>query len=102
MAANIAAAAFGFLFWMVAARLYRPQEVGLAAGALSAIGLLSMLSLLGLDYAMVRFLSHAADPEGIINSSLTVGICMAVVLSLVFVAGLGLWSPGLLSLPCTA
>jgi O-antigen/teichoic acid export membrane protein len=33
MAANIANAAFGFLFWTAATRLYEPREVGLAAAA---------------------------------------------------------------------
>ncbi len=98
IAANAAMAGFGFLFWTAAARLYHPEEVGLAAATLSAIGLLAMLSMLGLDYAMVRFLPHAADPQGIINSSLTIGAVAALGLSLVFVAGLGVWSPALLPL----
>lgn len=98
MAANVVTAAFGFLYWTAAARLYPPGEVGLAAAAISAVGLVSMLSTLGMDYAMVRFLPHAADPAGIINSSLTVGAVAALVLSAVFLAGLGLWSPALLPL----
>ena len=96
MAANVLNAGFGFLFWMVAARMYPAQAVGLTAAVISAVGLLAMLSLLGLDYAMIRFLPGAADPEGIINSSLTIGIAMAVAASLVFLFGLGLWSPALL------
>ena len=93
IATNIVNAAFGFLFWAGAARLYTPQEVGLAAAAVSAIGLLTMVSTLGLDYAMIRFLSHAANPQGIINSSLTIGTSAALVLSFVFLEGVGIWSP---------
>ncbi len=98
MAANGVSAAFGFLFWTAAARLYHPQEVGLAAAAVSAVGLLSMVSLLGLDYAVVRFLPHAADPQGVINSVVTIGAAVALGLSLTFVAGLAVWSPALLPL----
>ncbi len=74
MAANVVMAAFGFLFWTAAARLHPPGEVGLAAAVLSVVGLVSMLSGLGLDYAMVRFLPDAADPQGIVNSALTIGV----------------------------
>lgn len=98
MAANVVTAAFGFLYWTAAARLYLPAEVGLAAATISAIGLVAMLSVLGLDYAMVRFLPHAPDPQGIINSSLTIGGGAALVLSTAFLAGLGVWSPALVPL----
>ncbi len=98
IAANGVSAAFGFLFWTAASRLYPAQEVGLAAAAVSAIALLSMLAVLGLDYAMVRFLPQAADTQRIINSSLTIGGVAALTLSFIFIAGLGLWSPVLLPL----
>ena len=96
IATNIVGAVSGFLFWTAAARLYPPQEVGLAAAAVSVIGLLAMVSTLGLDYAMIRFLPHAVDPQGIINSSLTIGTSAALILSLVFLGGAGIWSPALL------
>ncbi len=98
MAANVGNAAFGFVFWTAAARLYEPREVGLAAAAVSAVGLLAMLATLGLDQALVRFVPEAADPRGLVNSSLTLGAVVALVLSLGFVAGLDLWSPALLPL----
>lgn len=96
IAANIVNAAFGFLFWASAARLYRPPEVGLAAAVVSALGLLALVSTLGLDYAMIRFLPHATDRQGIINSSLTIGTGAALGLSLVFLGGVGVWSPAFL------
>ncbi len=98
MAANGVSAAFGFLFWTAASRLYPAQEVGLAAAAVSAIALLSMLAVLGLDYAMVRFLPQAVDTQRIINASLTIGGVAALTLSSIFIAGLGVWSPVLLPL----
>jgi len=90
---NIVNAVFGFLFWAGAAHLYAPREVGLVAAAVSAIGLLAMVSTLGLDYAMIRFLPHADNPQRIINSSLTIGTGAALALSVVFVEGAGIWSP---------
>lgn len=98
MAANVTNAAFGFLFWTLAARLYPAQEVGLAAATVSAVGLLAILAVLGLDYAVVRFLPRATDAQGLINSSLTIGTAVPLALSLVFIVGLSLWSPALLPL----
>lgn len=95
MAANVANAGFGFLFWTVAARLYPTPEVGIAAAAVSAIGLLAILAVLGLDYALIRFLPHGADAEGIVNSSLTVAAVVGGLCSLIFLGGLGVWSPAL-------
>ena len=51
----------GFFFWIVAARLYPPEVVGLASSAIAAIGLLSLLSTLGLDYGLFRFLPAAGE-----------------------------------------
>jgi len=96
IAANVSNAGFGFVFWTMAARMYPAQTVGLTAAVVSAIGMLAMLSVLGLDYAIIRFLPNAAESEAIINSSLTIGLISAVAFSLVFLAGLGLWSPELL------
>ncbi len=98
MAANVGNAAFGFLFWTAAARLYEPREVGLAAAAVSAVGMLGMLATLGLDQAMVRFVPGSADPGRIVDSSLTAGAAAALLLGLAFAGGLGLWSPALLPL----
>jgi O-antigen/teichoic acid export membrane protein len=96
MVANVANAAFGFLFWTVAARQYRPHDVGLAAAALAVIGLLATLSGLGLDYALVRFLPGASRPQEIINSCLTIGSVVALLVAVTFLVGLGLWSPAMM------
>lgn len=45
----------GFLFWMVAARVYSIEEVGLATAWISSLGLVVLFSRLGLDFAIVRY-----------------------------------------------
>src|SRR5713226_9693426 len=82
--ANAANAAFGLLFWTAAARLYRPEDVGLAAAAVAAVGLLAMLSGLGLDYALIKFLPGASRPQETINSCLTIGSIVALFVAAVF------------------
>ncbi len=89
---------FGFLFWMVVARLYPPQQVGLAAALLSAAFLLVMLSRLGLDVSLIRFLPQQKDKQGMINSCFTITGLLSIALAVVFILGLKLWSPALLFL----
>jgi O-antigen/teichoic acid export membrane protein len=98
MAANVVNAAFGLLFWTAAARLYQPQDVGFAAAVVSAVGLLAMVATLGLDYALVRFLPQSPTPHTIISSSLTIVSASALALAVVFIGGLGIWSPALLAI----
>jgi O-antigen/teichoic acid export membrane protein len=89
----------GFFFWAIAARLYPVEGVGFAAAAISAMGLVAVFSTLGLDYALIRFLPGASEKANeMINSCFTVGASLSIILALIFVAGLGIWSPALLSI----
>ena len=45
--AKVATMGLGFLFWLVAARLFAPSDVGLASGAVSAMMLITQLALFG-------------------------------------------------------
>ena len=88
----------GFFFWIVAARLYPAEVVGLASSTIAAIGLLSLLSTLGLDYGLLRFLPAAGDEaREMINSGFTIGGAVTVLAALIYLAGLNIWSPALLS-----
>ena len=90
---------FGLVFWVIAAKLYVPSDVGLASATISAMMLLTLFASLGLDYAMVRFLPTSGKDSGtLINSILTVAGLTAAAISAIFVLGLGLWSPALLYL----
>lgn len=96
---SIILAATGFLFWMIASRLYSAESVGLASAAISAVGLLALLSTFGLDYGIIRFLPKSgAKANDVINSCLTTVSLISLLLSLIFLAGLNLWSPALLVL----
>jgi O-antigen/teichoic acid export membrane protein len=97
--ANAANALLGFAFWIVAARLYTTEDVGLASATISAVFLLTMLANLGLGYGLIRFLPNAGrNTSNMINSCFTIGGLTSIVTSLIFMAGLGFWSPALLSI----
>jgi O-antigen/teichoic acid export membrane protein len=94
---NVVVQATGFFFWMAAARLYSTEAVGLASAAITSMTLLTTVSTLGLDYSLIRFLPNAGDKaKNMINTCFTVSGITSIVLALVFMAGLGFWSPALI------
>lgn len=87
----------GFVFWVIAARFYTTESLGLASAAIAAVGLISSISGLGLSFAVIRFLPGSGDrARKIINSCLTVGGLVSLVLAIIFLAELDLWSPALM------
>ncbi len=89
----------GLVFWLLAARFYDAEDVGLASAAISAMQLLALFATLGLDYALIRFLPSAEkDSNALLNSCLTIGVLTSIIMALIFIAGLGVWSPALLFL----
>ena len=91
---------FGLAFWVVATRwLYEPEDVGLASAVMSAIMLLGLFATLGLDYAVIRFLPNSGEKtNAMVNTCLSIGGLTSIIMALIFMAGLGLWSPALLFL----
>jgi len=90
-------AVIGFIFWMVAARLYSIEAVGMSSAIISAVGLLTLLSNLGLGYGLIGFLpGSGAKTKVVINSCFTIVGLISMVLSFIYLAGLSIWSPALL------
>ena len=93
---NLALGLTGFFFWIAAARLYPTDQVGVASAAVAAMLLLADVSLFGLDYAIVRYIVGAgSSAKDLVNSCLTLTGVTSTILSLIFIAGLSFWSPGL-------
>lgn len=68
----------GFLFWLLAARLFPASDVGLAGTLVALMNLIATLSLLGLDVALVRFLPSEKEPRRTVGTGLTVVVLGAV------------------------
>jgi O-antigen/teichoic acid export membrane protein len=72
-------AALGFVFWILAARLFSTTDVGRASSLISAATLIGFLGLLGLNTTFVRFLSTARDWNSLVTTGLSlVGVCSGV------------------------
>lgn len=83
----------GFLFWLVAAKFFSADEVGIGAALVTAMNLISVLSLLGFDIVLIKYAAHRKDLNDLVNTCFAVSFLCSLALSVVFLAGLGLWSP---------
>ena len=94
--ANVITALFGFVFWLVAAHFYSVAEVGLVAALVSSVSLLSSIAKIGFDVGLVRYLPQSQDKKTIINSSFSVTALISTIAAIIFIMGVGFWSPKLL------
>ncbi len=88
-------ALFGFVFWTIVARSFRPETVGLATTLLSMCSLLSLLGLAGFDTIFVRFLPKSNQRNEHINNGLIVSGIASAILAFGFCLLISLLSPKL-------
>ncbi|MDH4232849.1 MAG: oligosaccharide flippase family protein [Nitrospirota bacterium] len=93
MANTVMTSGLGFFFWIIVARSYTVYEVGVGTAVISSVRLLALISMLGFNITMVRFLSKSEKPQEFINSCFTIIGIVNLVVSGIFIAGLDLWSP---------
>jgi O-antigen/teichoic acid export membrane protein len=85
---TIATAAFGFVYWWLAARLFPPEVIGRVSALLSVMGLVGVLGEAGLGTLLIgETVRHRARAPGLAAAAAAVGVLLAVVLALLFVVG---------------
>ncbi|WP_214020433.1 lipopolysaccharide biosynthesis protein [Methanoculleus sp.] len=94
MASSFAAAGFGFFFWMIAARFYSQADVGIATALMSSMGLLILISRLGLDQSVIRFFP-LRDKNRVLGTAILVPTVVALGAGLIFIAAVDVISPEL-------
>ena len=98
MAATLTASAVGFAFWLVAARLYSPGEIGIASTLISATTLIAYLSLLGLNNSLIRYLPLSKNRDAEVTQSILVTVGGALLVATVYVVVAPLVAPRLVLL----
>lgn len=94
LTARVLTVVTGFVFWLVAARLYSIEEVGLAATLFSTSTLILQFSTFGLESSIIRFFgSH--DRSKVINTSLILTTGSAVVFGALYLLLAGILTPDL-------
>ncbi len=93
---STATSALGLVYWLVAARLYSAETIGLNAALLSALSFLASFAQLNLLNALNRFLPTAgAATKRLIVGGYLASLSVALVGTLLFLAGLSWWAPAL-------
>lgn len=88
----------GFFFWMINARLFTTEQVGLATTLISVLSLVTGLSLFGLNVGLIRYLPKAQSKSNKINTAFTFVSLLAVIVTSVYLIGIQKFSPDLVFL----
>lgn len=89
----------GFIFWIIAARFYITSDIGIGSALVSGMSLITMISSIGLSKALFFYLPrNQQNANKIINSCIITNIIISMIVSLVFVLGIDIWTPGLKSI----
>src|SRR5213080_4809702 len=87
----------GLLYWVVAARLFPPDEVGVNTTLISTMTLLGVTSQLNLGSALLRFVPVAGrTAQSLVGACYAVAALTACTLGAVFALGARWWAPDLL------
>jgi O-antigen/teichoic acid export membrane protein len=87
----------GFFFWMIAARMYSLEAVGLATALISSLGLVMLFSRLGFDFSIIRFFP-AGDKASIFSTSLVITTAASLLVGAVYIMLIYLLAPALVLL----
>ena len=82
-ASRVLSVTTGFVFWMIAARLYSINDVGLGVAMLSSASIINLFSTVGLEHSVIRF-SRSYDLGRIVNSSLVIVIIASIIVGLCY------------------
>ena len=98
MASTFILGGFGFVFWIIIARLYKTESVGIATTLISIMTLLSSFTILGLNVSLNRYLPKSTQKNELINSTFVIVTIVTFLSTAVFLLGLQFFSPQLLFL----
>ncbi len=95
---SIIGAGSGFLFWVIAARCYSVEDIGISSAIVSAVRMVSLLSLFGLDIALIWFLPRKINKSGTINAVTLFTSVATILFSIFFLISIDFVSPSLMVL----
>ena len=96
MSGTVVMALLGFFFWIINAKLFNPDQVGIATTLISVVVLISSFSLLGLNNGIVRYLPTSERKNQKINTSFTIVASVSTLIALIYLISIKIFSPELL------
>lgn len=94
MLTSISNAGFGFIFWILAAKFYSKEDVGLATALFSSMNLLVLFSRFGLEFSIIRFFPNN-EKNPIFNTSALITTFFAIVFGIIYIIAIDIFSPKL-------
>ncbi|WP_292464080.1 oligosaccharide flippase family protein [Methanolobus sp.] len=73
----------GFFFWLIAARLYHTEEVGVATALISSVTLIMFIASFGFNFSLIRFIKISGK-ESVLNTSICITTTAAVVVGIAY------------------
>jgi O-antigen/teichoic acid export membrane protein len=92
MLATFVMSVTGFVFWIINTKFHTPFEIGLATTFISVTGLISSLSMFGLNIALVRFLPKENEKKELVNTVFTLLVMISAAITSVFLVGIHFFS----------
>ncbi len=81
---TVAMAGFGFVFWLVNAKLFSAQDIGIATAIIPTTTIIATASLFGLDNSIIRFLKEKKNDIEFIRSIFFFVIVLSTTSSIIF------------------
>jgi len=95
MFASVLSSFFGFIFWIIVAKKYQPEDVGVATALISSMMLLILFSRFGFDYSIIRFFPKSESKDQIYSASLIFTTLCTIFLGVVLVEFVNILAPEL-------
>ncbi len=86
---------FGFFFWVICTHIYTPEQIGIGTTLISAMTLISFVSLLGFNSTFVRFLPTSEKRNEEINTGSILVMGAAALIAIVYILLIPRISPSL-------
>ncbi len=86
--------ACGFVFWILAAKFYSVEDVGLATALISSLGLVILFSRFGFDFSLIRFF-HVNDKSRVLNTCLVITTVSSLIVGVIYLLGINFFAGGL-------
>ena len=94
LANNILGSVVAFFFWIVAARFYSTDDIGIASALISSSSFILIVSRLGFDFSIIRFFP-IKNKSDIFNTSIFITTIFSFLLGILFILGIDFFSPDL-------
>lgn len=92
---KVGGAILGFAFWFVVARIFTPAQVGIATSLINSAGMISFLSICGLEITIIRFHTSGRAPNALVTQSFAIVSVVAAVMAAGYVMLIPLYEPSL-------